>query len=101
MDDPNFLMCITSLSETLLSPSSGSFTQPILISNNALPLTASAAPGVELCLEGRGHKARKVTFGKNGKLRSHPEYARAKFGDYIKFELYVRYVVQISNCTNR
>ncbi|KAF8599531.1 hypothetical protein BDV93DRAFT_560335, partial [Ceratobasidium sp. AG-I] len=30
----------------------------------------------------------KVTVGKGGKLRYHPQYVRAKVGDTIKFEFY-------------
>jgi hypothetical protein len=66
----------------------------------ALPLTSVLANPLPAKLENqsteleeRGNwgypKTHRVTVGAWGKLMYDPEYVNAKFGDYVKFELYV------------
>ncbi|KAF8599532.1 hypothetical protein BDV93DRAFT_526052 [Ceratobasidium sp. AG-I] len=58
----------------------------------ALPLAALAAPATPATAAGLEDRSRskthKVTVGKGGKLRYHPEYVKAKVGDYIQFEFH-------------
>lgn len=66
-----------------------------------LPLTSVVANPVPTVLEGasaeleeRGNwhypKTHRVTVGAWGELKYDPEYVKAKVGDYVEFELYVR-----------